>query len=111
MRTGDHPRADRIRIAQVTGTAHHRDTQHRDRWPDVITRLHGITRDPHLLAHAVYREDPPEVDELLQQAGADMAEVARIKATPVGVSPLAGMADRITAQHVVDNAKAPQRRS
>lgn len=108
MRAADHSRRDRIIIAQVNGTAHHRDAQHRELWPDVVARLRAITTDGHLLAHAVYRDDPAEVDELLRMAGADMDEVARLRAAPLSPG-LGGMAERINARHAAGTGHSADR--
>lgn len=107
MESGKHNRADRIRIAQVSGLARHRDTQHRDRWDTLIAQLREVTADPHLLAHAAASDDPPEVDELLRLAGADMEEVALQRAAGRPVSQLAVLADRLGDQHVIDKARRP----
>lgn len=101
-----HTPADRMLIAQVSGAYRHRDSDHRDRWPQLIARMREITTNPHLMAHAATHYDPAYGDELLELAGADMAEVARYRAGQQEVSDLAGMADRINAQHAADRARA-----
>lgn len=106
MESGKHTPADRLTIAQVSGLARHRDTDHRDRWPGLVAQMHAVTTDPHLLAHAAYRGAPAATDTLLELAGADMVEVARIRAVAVGPSRLAVLADRLGDQHVADKAKA-----
>lgn len=93
MKPGAQPTdAERMLIAQLSGLARHRDTDHPDRWPDVIAHMRALTRDPVLLAHA--DDGRPTTAQLLEQAGADMAEVARIRARPKWSSGLGGMADR-----------------
>lgn len=98
METSDHPKRERLIIAEVSGILKSPAAQDPDRWPEVVAELHSITRDPHLLAHAWHPYDVGR-DELLQLAGADMDAVAQMRAEPEVRSDLGGMADRMGGRH------------
>lgn len=73
MRLPDHARRDRIAVAQLRGTVQ-RHAGRDSTTGEAVTELHGITTDPHLLAHATTSRDRRihgRVVGLLLAAGAD----------------------------------------
>lgn len=95
--TPNHTPAARILIARLDATLR------ADRFTgeEKVTELRAIVGDhpdrAHLLAHATGPGDGPRADTILRAAGADMDEVARLRAMPVGRSLLAGIAEGLTA--------------
>lgn len=87
METPKHDSADRIRIAQVSGTVQRHATLkiHGDGYDETTAtaELRGITTDPHLLAHGTVRTRHwmfRPVRALLIAAGADQADVDQLAA-------------------------------
>lgn len=98
METSDHPKRERLIIAEVSGVLKSPAAQDPDRWPEAVAELHSITTDPHLLAHAWHPNDVGR-DELLRLAGANMAHVAQMRAEPEQWPQLGTMADRMGGRH------------
>ena len=93
MDTPRHTDRDRITIARVAGTwrrLHHLP----DRHDELVTALRAVTTDRHHLAHAIGPGTPTDpAEHVLAEAGADMEEVARIKAQAPLYSALSSFAD------------------
>ena len=106
--TPDHTRRERITIAQVTGTLHRLSQQYTAdpaTLADAVAELRQLVagypadKRAHLLAHAVSPGPARAADDtLLRDAGADMAELERLRARPVGQSLLSGIAAKLNGR-------------